>query len=137
MSQHVRLGNVYRHTGRGWDVLAIHRDHKNQVWYRRVISEDNGGVLQTGEEVYREPYGDFLGTVEMYDYPPDEEWQGLRQAVLERDRQTCQGCGTDVADDAQANIHHIVPLGCGGTNSLRNLITLCEDCHGRTHGGPI
>ena len=31
-------------------------------------------------------------------------------------------------------IHHIVPVGRGGLNSIKNLILLCPECHRIRHG---
>lgn len=135
MSQHIRVGNHYWHRGEEMEVITTHHDDTNHIWYRGVKSKDNAGVISTTEWVRQQEYGTFLGAVEMRDYPESEEWQDLRELVLDRDDNTCQGCGSDVQSNAP--IHHIVPLGCGGTNTLRNLITLCESCHGRIHGGPI
>lgn len=135
MSQKIRVGNHYWHEGEEMEVLATHHDETNNIWYRGVKSKDNAGVIATTEWVRQQPYDTFLGAVRMRDYPEEDDWQALREVVLERDDYTCQGCGTDV--ERNAPIHHIVPLGCGGTNTRRNLITLCETCHGRIHGGPI
>lgn len=135
MSQKIRIGNHYWHKDKEMEVITTHHDETNHVWFRGVKSKDNGGVIATTEWVDQEPYADFLGNVNFRDYPPEDEWQELREYVLERDDYTCQGCGSDVQRDAP--IHHMVPLGCGGANSRRNLLTLCEECHGRIHGGPI
>lgn len=169
MSQKVRLGNTYYHDEHGI-VLAVHHDHANRIWFRKVKARDNGGVVSTTDKVWQEEYSGFLGAVSMQDYPDD--WSELRETVLDRDNETCQGCGAsrsaatepngsvgsegcgasdlagespdsvaksseDDSDDVELHVHHIVPLGCGGTNSFRNLITLCEECHGKIHGGPI
>lgn len=134
MSQHARIGNTYWHRGEEQEVLATHHDETNHIWYRGVKSKDNGGVIATTEWVRQQPYSDFLGAVQMRDYPADDEWQALREVVLERDDNTCQGCGSS---SRELHVHHIVPLGCGGTNTRRNLISLCDECHGRIHGGPI
>jgi len=135
MSQKIRVGNIYYHNVEEGEVVTTHHDDSNQIWYRGAKSRDNAGVISTTEWVKQEPYDDFLGHVRFRDYPRDDDWQALREYVLERDDYTCQGCGSDV--DASAPIHHIVPLGCGGTNTRRNLLTLCEECHGHIHGGPI
>ena len=42
----------------------------------------------------------------------------------------CVNCGSN----EHIHYHHIVPLECGGTNSLTNIVPLCEDCHGLAHG---
>jgi len=133
MSQKVRIGNSYYHEGHDSEVVTTHHDDYNNVWYRIVISRDNAGVISTGDDIHQQPYSDFLGAVSMRDYPDD--WNTLREAVLERDDYVAQCCGKDV--NKSAPIHHICPLGCGGTNTLRNLITLCEEHHGKIHGGVI
>lgn len=135
MSQHIRVGNTYYHTDEEQEVITTHHDQSNQIWYRGVKSKDNGGVISTTEWIRQQPYSDFLGAVRMRDYPEDESWQELREYVLDRDDYTCQGCGNNV--NKSAPIHHIVPLGCGGANTRRNLLTLCGTCHGKIHGGPI
>jgi hypothetical protein len=43
---------------------------------------------------------------------------------------TCVACG---ARDALHH-HHLTPRIEGGTDDDTNLITLCEDCHGKVHG---
>jgi hypothetical protein len=114
MSERIRLGNVYSHDEYG-DVLTVHKDHDNMVWFRPVEAQG---------------YKQFLGSVSMRDYP--EDWERKAAAIRKRDDNTCQGCG---ATDAPLQVHHIVPLGAGGSNARSNLITLCESCHGRVHGG--
>ena len=42
---------------------------------------------------------------------------------------TCVNCGSN----KHIHYHHIVPLINGGTNNLRNIVPLCEDCHGLAH----
>jgi len=130
MSQRIRLGNVYYHKTRQTEVLTVNRDHNNKVWFRDVESRDNAGVISVSDTIERQDYKEFLGCVSMKDYPDD--WQQKRGAVLSRDDHTCQGCGS--ATD-ELHIHHICPLGAGGSNALSNLITLCDECHGRVHGG--
>lgn len=152
MSERIRLGNTYHHDEHG-EVLTVYRDHENQVWFRCVESKDNAGVIRTGPP-RTENYKTFLGSVTMRDYPEDDEWQARRTAVFERDNYTCQGCGksshdfSDSESDGgprgcgqsgeeaeQLHCHHICPLGAGGSNARSNLITLCDECHGRVHGG--
>lgn len=137
MSQSIRVGNTYHHRPLDEEVIVTHHDHSNDIWFRGVKSKDNGGVISTTEWIETQSYDTFLGAVTMRDYPPNDEWQALREVVLERDDYRCQGCGNGVADAAEHHVHHIVPLGAGGTNTLRNLITLCDECHGRVHGGSI
>lgn len=87
---------------------------------------------------------------EASDFSPEGEkgtgkdpWPRLSQAVLYRDSYRCRVCGDSrlsampgnhsedrVHIDAQ--VHHIVPRKDGGADTMRNLITLCSECHHRT-----
>ena len=53
----------------------------------------------------------------------------LREAVFTRDGYTCQFCGRSVKDHAILHVHHIRYRSQGGTDRMRNLITICEKCH--------
>ena len=59
------------------------------------------------------------------------EGKNRRAKVLWRDNYTCQKCKSK--DILQT--HHIVWKSKGGTDTLKNLITLCEDCHDDLHKG--
>jgi hypothetical protein len=54
-------------------------------------------------------------------------WQELRQQVLERDEYTCQICLKKVD---KLDIHHIIPRRKNGLDSINNLTSVCESCHG-------
>lgn len=54
--------------------------------------------------------------------------QRLRPFVIERDGQSCTGCG----GDKHLGIHH--NDGDVRNNSLTNLLTLCRSCHASLHG---
>jgi 5-methylcytosine-specific restriction endonuclease McrA len=60
-------------------------------------------------------------------YP--ENWSQVRQEVLARDEYKCGNCGST----KNLDVHHIVPLSCGGSNELGNLKTLCRHCHSLIH----
>ena len=55
----------------------------------------------------------------------------LRNAILERDRYTCQHCGAIQADGAKLQIDHIIPVIRGGVTDSENLQTLCRSCNQR------
>lgn len=129
MSQRIRLGNVYQHTEYG-EILTVHRDNQNSIWFRKVVGRDNGGVISTEDQIHRENYRDLLGNVSMLDYP--DNWDDIARAIRKRDSNSCQSCGNE---DDTLHVHHIVPLGAGGSNARSNLITLCASCHGRVHNG--
>ena len=52
-----------------------------------------------------------------------------RKAVYKRDGYQCAICGST----RTLQIHHYIPRGKGGTDSMHNLITLCDCCHAMAH----
>lgn len=62
------------------------------------------------------------------------EFGSRREAVLHRDKYTCQVCGKK---HTRLEVHHIVYRSQGGTDDEDNLITLCEDCHNKVHDGKL
>jgi len=55
----------------------------------------------------------------------------IRIKVLSRDNFRCVFCGKSPATDIGTKLHvdHIIPFSKGGTNSIDNLQTLCEQCN--------
>ena len=56
-------------------------------------------------------------------------WDQLREYVFARDKYTCQMCGKSKKENAVLICHHVDQKEDGGSDSARNLITLCQDCH--------
>lgn len=65
-------------------------------------------------------------------------WWDIRKKVFKRDGGKCRdripSTGA-VCGKPGREVHHIIPLGRGGTTTMGNLITLCDDCHDRRHPG--
>ena len=57
--------------------------------------------------------------------PYGENWFSVSRSVKERDGFRCIKCGAT----ENLEVHHIIPVSKGGSNSMRNLITLCHNCH--------
>jgi len=55
--------------------------------------------------------------------------ENIRKAVVLRDNCKCKECGKS---NCKLEVHHIRPKRLGGSNTLGNLITLCEKCHQKT-----
>ena len=62
-----------------------------------------------------------------------EEWYGnaprnadLQFQCFQRDSGMCQVC---FRPKTNIEAHHIIPLSENGSDTLDNLVTLCEDCH--------
>jgi hypothetical protein len=61
-------------------------------------------------------------------------WKTQRKKTLCRDGNQCQICGDfPGCPHTVLQVHHIVPRECGGTDDLKNLITLCDGCHANCH----
>ena len=57
--------------------------------------------------------------------------ENIRKAVILRDNCKCKECGKS---NCRLEVHHIKPRRLNGSNTLGNLITLCEKCHQKTEG---
>ena len=57
--------------------------------------------------------------------------ENIRKAVILRDNCKCMECGKS---NCKLEVHHIKPRRLNGSNTLDNLITLCEKCHQKTEG---
>lgn len=82
-----------------------------------------GGYYDTGTDIKIEGsqvYGSFW-------------WPIVRDAVLERDGNRCQMCGST----EHLEIHHIMPRHRGGADHPYNLVVLCAACHDRIHHNQI
>ena len=62
--------------------------------------------------------------------PDERTWQALAHEIRVEDGMRCNVCGSK---NEAMHVHHIIPLGEGGTNSRRNLVTLCHGCHLAQH----
>ncbi len=66
-------------------------------------------------------------------------WRRLSRQAKRRDKSQCQICGDRPGDPyCELHVHHRVPRSEGGSDTLENLITLCDLCHAvvtkRWHG---
>jgi len=55
----------------------------------------------------------------------------IRIAILMRDNYICQECGRK---NCMLEVHHIIPKRLKGSDTIGNLITLCDKCHDKTKG---
>ena len=61
-------------------------------------------------------------------------YYNVKQAVLSRDKYTCQICKEK---QKKLEVHHILPKSQGGSNRMDNLVTLCNECHHKVHNGEL
>ena len=57
--------------------------------------------------------------------------ENIRKSAILRDNCKCMECGKS---NCRLEVHHIKPRRLNGSNTLDNLITLCEKCHQKTEG---
>ena len=57
--------------------------------------------------------------------------ENIRKSVILRDGCKCMECGKS---NCKLEVHHIKARRMNGSNTLSNLITLCEKCHQKTEG---
>ena len=72
---------------------------------------------------------------EYLNYPGN--WEFKRYRTKHYDGYACSSCGKGEADGAKLHVHHIIFRSNSGTNSYRNLVTLCFKCHQKQHSHPI
>lgn len=97
-------------------------DCSTDYWYQIRINNGAGFRLpddvEEGEAYYRTQYR-----------RQSETSKKERETVLERDAASCLRCG----QNTDLEVHHIEPIGAGGSNKLSNLATLCRSCHNDAH----
>ncbi len=57
-------------------------------------------------------------------------WKKIRNTYIHA-HPLCEECLKQDRTTAATEVHHIVPLGHGGTNDWVNLMALCKPCHSR------
>lgn len=53
----------------------------------------------------------------------------VKKNVTKRSGNRCERCSIDFDEDFKGEFHHIIPIICGGNNSVKNCSFLCHDCH--------
>lgn len=60
-------------------------------------------------------------------------WWEISAAVRKRDNNYCVPCARAGKYVKGKDVHHIISLRNGGTTTMANLMTVCDDCHNRRH----
>jgi hypothetical protein len=69
--------------------------------------------------------------------PADRKYSSTHKekiAVHERDHQMCLSCQESFQTAEELDVHHIVPRGVAGPDTLKNKASLCRRCHEAVHG---
>jgi 5-methylcytosine-specific restriction endonuclease McrA len=97
------------------------------MWARRARSgrRNANGVARIRRETYTSVSGGATAK---------DGWWKIRDEVWARDGGRCRAIKDGKVCGAPAKeVHHIIPLSKGGTNTKANLISLCLSCHDKRH----
>ena len=104
-------------------ILRVVNQLNKWIDIHKIILEDvkiDIRALQEGHKLYKWQY-----------QKSNRLDENLRIATLMRDNYTCQECGKK---DCRLEAHHIIARRLKGSDSIGNLITLCDICHDKTEG---
>lgn len=68
-----------------------------------------------------------------FEYLQSDEWKTKATTRLKIDNYTCQGCGCRGTSDNPLQVHHLTYKNIMHENPYADLVTLCRNCHIRTH----
>lgn len=107
----------------GIRLSPLHKQHISEARKGMVLGETH---CQHISEVMRgNRHWNWKGGCSMF---RGDDWRWQRNTALRRDNYTCQDCGRK-RDSAHLAVHHLVPYRISESNSLENLVTLCQSCH--------
>lgn len=71
------------------------------------------------------------------DFYHSKQWQKLRLVALQRDNYLCQDCLKEKKIANAEHVHHIDEVKDNWKRrfDIDNLVSLCQPCHNRRHGG--
>lgn len=96
------------------------------MWQRRArpARKNSHGIGSIRRETYNSDRG----------FSTKSGWWEIRNKVFIRDQKRCRAViGGRVCGAPGTEVHHLIPLSRGGTNSMSNLLTLCQGCHDKRH----
>jgi len=147
----------------------VRNKEKQRLWYRknkeRILKEDKENYKENKEEIlnrnkkwqkdnrkyfyeYRRKWREKKRLKNLKPYTPISEkakkinevrFGGLREKVIQRDKEKCQDCGLGREEHKKLygvdiTVHHINNKGRNSKNpehKMKQLITLCLRCHGK------
>lgn len=111
--------------------------NKSEDWILAQKLSDPESVFRSHElKVLRAHRGGIIcWNREHLDYP--KNWDFKRFRTKHWDKYACHVCGAKEENEAELHVHHIVFRSKSGTNSYRNLVTLCYRHHQAQHSHKI
>lgn len=110
---------------------------------RFLLNPDRRAVYLRASRVYTpaQVFPHIAGTKPIPEDPSSKRqrksgrWDRLRKQVYERDEYTCVNCGAEGGPNGSTELHadHVLPSSRDGSDTSRNLRTLCRECHEARH----
>ena len=116
-------------------IVSKYYGHEREITFCKKILPIKDIVLETGKfdtQLMEKPW--LQEHKWAYQRGVNYGYANAREHALVRDKYTCQCCGKK---NCRVEVHHIKFRSDGGSDTLENLITLCEDCHKAIHLGKI
>ena len=116
-------------------IVSKYYGHEREIEFCKKLLPIKDTVLETGKfdtQLMEKPW--LQEHKWAYQKGVNYGYANAREHALVRDKYICQCCGKK---NCRLEVHHIVFRRNGGSDSLENLITLCEDCHKAVHLGEI
>lgn len=126
LDEETREGVIHRGQDKAAETLDKWRE-KNPDWHKEN-AVDNLPEATHGQEHPSWRGGESIrqALIRLYG---DQSWDKTRTEIRER-QETCALCN-ETPSGKSLDVHHIVPVLCGGDNGGYNLLGLCSPCHRR------
>ena len=133
-----KLGNAKHLKAEYHTIEVLLEDSFEPTYDREILEERTDDLLSIkGREKAQGNQNPQQKTLESTQYERDP---GVRADVLDRANGKCERCDKD-APFKKANgkpfleVHHAIPLGEGGPDTVENAFALCPNCHREVHYG--
>ena len=121
--------------------MLVRLGHINQTHYAPTANKD-----ELDEKVFRLRKHSVQGTPRGNLLPQSVESTSIsfvrdplvKAFILSHANGICEGCGqvapfTAVSGDPYLEVHHVLPLARGGSDTVSNAVAFCPNCHRRAH----
>ena len=106
---------------------SSYRTHDLSSWMVASRDHPESEVILSVSHRFRVPA---VIVLKQYDRIPTKEIRFSRQSVFERDRFTCQYCGSRF-ETRDLNLDHVIPRDKGGKTTWENVVCSCIRCNTR------
>lgn len=125
-----RVGNAQKQEDAAWVASLPIQDASEEATYANRRADEKYEIAMRHAARQRAERGEF--TKFYQEYLASEGWAAIRQKVIRRCGNLCEGCG----DQPVEHVHHMTYAHLGH-EFLFELLGLCRDCHDRVHDKPL